>query len=177
MYVVDQVGFTTNNHECSSAVSNSGMQGPDGLFNDGLDLGTCQNNRAVCPIDIWISLMLNRHITDCMDLQSSPSIFLTWHPSLTSSGPQQAVIASGLGALYVADHYNTTYLHQAQVSLDATIHSSLTYDDVLKESCDDVQLGGSVCDKDQVRDLIRWPTRPVVVMLTPSPSPHRECSR
>lgn len=102
---------------------------------------------------------------------------LTWHPSLTSSGPQQAVIASGLGALYVADHYNTTYLHQAQVSLDATIHSSLTYDDVLKESCDDVQLGGSVCDKDQVRDLIRWPTRPVVVMLTPSPSPHRECSR
>ena len=57
-----------------------------------------------------------------------------------------------LGALYVATgRSNETLLQQAQVSLNATIHSSLTYNDVLKEACDDANSGGSVCDKDQVR--------------------------
>ncbi|KAG8213667.1 glycoside hydrolase family 76 protein [Butyriboletus roseoflavus] len=92
---------------------NSGMQGPDGLFNDGLNLNTCQNNGETA----W-----------------------TYN---------QAVIASGLGALYVADGFNATFLQQAQVSLDATIHGSLTDNTVLKESCDDAQSGGSICDKDQ----------------------------
>ncbi|KAF8550204.1 Six-hairpin glycosidase [Imleria badia] len=93
---------------------NSGMQGPDGLFNDGLDLSTCKNNNAT-----------------------------TWTYN-------QAVIASGLGALYVATgQSNETLLTQAQVSLNATIYSLLTYNNTLKESCDDANSGGSVCDEDQ----------------------------
>ncbi|KAF8556149.1 glycoside hydrolase family 76 protein [Imleria badia] len=93
---------------------NSGMQGSDGLFNDGLDLSTCKNNNAT-----------------------------TWTYN-------QAVIASGLGALYVATaRSNETLLTQAQVSLNATMHSSLTYNNTLKESCDDANSGGTLCDKDQ----------------------------
>ncbi|KAN0090859.1 glycoside hydrolase [Tylopilus felleus] len=93
---------------------NSGMQGTDGLFNDGLDSTTCKNNGQT-----------------------------TWTYN-------QAVVSSGLGALYVADgRSNKTLLAQAQVSLDATMHSALTDNDILKESCDDAQAGGSLCDHDQ----------------------------
>ncbi|KAI9572201.1 glycoside hydrolase family 76 protein [Boletus coccyginus] len=92
----------------------SGMQGSGGLFNDGLDLATCQNNGATA----W-----------------------TYN---------QAVVASGLGALYVAEGgSNKTFLQQAQVSLDATISGSLTRENILKESCDDANSGGSLCNKDQ----------------------------
>ncbi|KAF8556138.1 hypothetical protein OG21DRAFT_1506932, partial [Imleria badia] len=65
------------------------MQGSDGLFNDGLDLGTCKNN----GLTAW-----------------------TYN--------QVSVIASGLGALYVATGCsNETHLTQAQVSLNETMHS------------------------------------------------------
>lgn len=53
---------------------NSGMQGPDGLFNDGLDLCTCQNNGAVGPSGHADIAHAHRHITDRVDLQPSPSI-------------------------------------------------------------------------------------------------------
>lgn len=49
VYVFGQIGIDTNDHVCSYPVLNSGMQGPDGLFNDGLDLSTCKNNGEVCP--------------------------------------------------------------------------------------------------------------------------------
>ena len=48
VYVVHQIGFW-HQPSCSSTVMNSGMQGSDGLFNDGLELGTCKNNGLVCP--------------------------------------------------------------------------------------------------------------------------------
>ncbi|KAF8556147.1 glycoside hydrolase family 76 protein [Imleria badia] len=97
-----------------ASLMNSGLQGPDGLFNDGLNLSTCKNNGQTA----W-----------------------TYN---------QAVVASGLGALYVATgRSNETLLTQAQVSLNATMHSSLTYNNTLKESCDDANSGGTVCDKDQ----------------------------
>lgn len=86
----------------------SGMRGPSGLFNDGLDLKTCQNNGQT-----------------------------TWTYN-------QAVVASGLAALYAATG-NTSLLDQAEVSLDATI-SSLTGNGILGESCD---LAGETCDHDQ----------------------------
>lgn len=86
----------------------SGMRGPSGLFNDGLDLKTCQNNGQT-----------------------------TWTYN-------QAVVASGLAALYAATG-NTSLLDQAEVSLDATI-SSLTGDGILRESCD---LADETCNHDQ----------------------------
>jgi hypothetical protein len=58
------------------------------------------------------------------------------------------VVASGLGALYVATR-NTSLLDQAEVSLDATI-SSLTYNGILRESCDLAASDGTTCDHDQV---------------------------
>jgi predicted alpha-1,6-mannanase (GH76 family) len=59
----------------------------------------------------------------------------------------QGVIASGLAALAAATG-DTSYLDQAEITLDATI-SQLTSDDILKESCDDAASGGAVCDADQ----------------------------
>lgn len=98
--------------------------------------------------------------------------------SFSSPSPEQAVIASGLGALYVADGgSNKTFLQQAQVSLDATIHSSLTYNNILKESCDNAKSGGSPCDKDQVRLSSPHSHAFVPCMLTPLPSPHSNYSR
>ncbi|KIJ61760.1 glycoside hydrolase family 76 protein [Hydnomerulius pinastri MD-312] len=64
----------------------------------------------------------------------------------------QAVVASGLGALYVATgSKNTTLLEQAQISIDATLKagSGLIDNGVLRESCDDATLGGSICNHDQ----------------------------
>ncbi|EGO00273.1 glycoside hydrolase family 76 protein [Serpula lacrymans var. lacrymans S7.3] len=92
-------------------LSASGMRGSDGLFNDGLDQTTCQNNGQTA----W-----------------------TYN---------QAVVASGLGALYTATG-NSTLLDQAEISLDATI-SQLTSNNILKESCDDAASGGAQCDHDQ----------------------------
>ncbi|KAG1766937.1 glycoside hydrolase family 76 protein [Suillus occidentalis] len=91
------------------AVIASGMRGPNGLFNDGLDLKTCQNNGQT-----------------------------TWTYN-------QAVVASGLAALYAATG-NTSLLDQAEVSLDATI-GSLTGNGILRESCD---LADETCNHDQV---------------------------
>ncbi|KAG1870199.1 glycoside hydrolase family 76 protein, partial [Suillus subalutaceus] len=92
----------------------SGMRGPSGLFNDGLDLKTCQNNGQT-----------------------------TWTYN-------QAVVASGLAALYAATG-NTSLLDQAEVSLDATIkfHGSLTGNGILKESCDLAVSNDTTCDHDQ----------------------------
>ncbi|KAH7888838.1 glycoside hydrolase family 76 protein [Phlebopus sp. FC_14] len=90
----------------------TGMRGSDGLFNDGLDLGTCKNNGQT-----------------------------TWTYN-------QAVVASGLGALYAAIG-NSSLLDQAEISLDATMSSSLTDNGILRESCDDAAAGGSTCDHDQ----------------------------
>ena len=59
----------------------------------------------------------------------------------------QAVVASGLGALAVATG-NSSWLDEAEISLDATI-SSLTQDNILKESCDDAASGGATCNRDQ----------------------------
>ncbi|KAH0827484.1 glycoside hydrolase family 76 protein [Lanmaoa asiatica] len=121
-------------------LSKSGMQGSNGLFNDGLNLNTCKNNGATAWTYNQVRLALSKS---------------TYFSDLLFLLPRQAVIASGLGALYAADGSNTTYLEQAQVSLDATKTSSLTFDNVLKESCDNAQPGGSSCDKDQVRRLTR----------------------
>lgn len=92
----------------------SGMRGPSGLFNDGLDLKTCQNNGQT-----------------------------TWTYN-------QAVVASGLAALYAATG-NASLLDQAEVSLDATIkfHGSLTGSGILKESCDLAVSNDETCDHDQ----------------------------
>ncbi|EIW77929.1 glycoside hydrolase family 76 protein [Coniophora puteana RWD-64-598 SS2] len=60
----------------------------------------------------------------------------------------QAVVASGLGALYAATG-NSTLLDQAEISLDATMSSSLVSNDILKESCDDADAGGAQCNHDQ----------------------------
>ena len=46
---------------CSPTVLKSGMQGSDGLFNDGLDLATCKNNGAVCSAGLSILAMLISH--------------------------------------------------------------------------------------------------------------------
>ncbi|KAG6812607.1 hypothetical protein H0H92_001958 [Tricholoma furcatifolium] len=59
----------------------------------------------------------------------------------------QGVIASGLAALYAATG-DSSLLDQAELTLDATI-TYLTDDDILRESCDDADSGGSVCDADQ----------------------------
>ncbi|KAG1752919.1 glycoside hydrolase family 76 protein [Suillus lakei] len=95
-------------------LSASGMRGPSGLFNDGLDFETCQNNGETT----WIY--------------------------------NQAVVASGLAALYAATG-NTSLLDQAEVSLDATIkfHGSLTDNGILRESCDFAVSNGKTCDHDQ----------------------------
>ncbi|EIW75981.1 glycoside hydrolase family 76 protein [Coniophora puteana RWD-64-598 SS2] len=55
----------------------------------------------------------------------------------------QAVVASGLGALYKATG-NATLLDVAETSLDATI-MSLTDDGILKEACDDAVGGSTEC--------------------------------
>ena len=47
VYVFVQMGLW-HQLSCSSTVMNSGMQGTDGLFNDGLDSTTCKNNGQVC---------------------------------------------------------------------------------------------------------------------------------
>ncbi|KIJ67713.1 glycoside hydrolase family 76 protein [Hydnomerulius pinastri MD-312] len=98
-----------------SWLSKSGMRGSNGLFNDGLDLNTCQNNGQVC----------RGHPEFCL-----------------------AVVASGLAALY-ATTGDSSLLDQAEVSLDATISSSLTDNNILRESCDDAASGGATCNHDQ----------------------------
>ncbi|KAH7923716.1 glycoside hydrolase family 76 protein [Leucogyrophana mollusca] len=60
----------------------------------------------------------------------------------------QAVVASGLGALYSATG-DSSLLDQAQISLDATISSSLTDNNILRESCDNAAANTTVCDHDQ----------------------------
>ncbi|KAF7367410.1 Six-hairpin glycosidase [Mycena sanguinolenta] len=57
----------------------------------------------------------------------------------------QAVIASGLGALYAVTR-DSTLLDEAEVTLDAAI-SLMTSGNILKESCDDPV--SSTCDNDQ----------------------------
>jgi len=89
----------------------SGLRNSNGLFNDGLDSTSCQNNGET-----------------------------TWTYN-------QAVVASGLGALAVATG-NSSWLDQAEISLDATI-SSMTQNNILKESCDDAASGGATCNADQ----------------------------
>ncbi|KAJ3756735.1 glycoside hydrolase family 76 protein [Lentinula raphanica] len=59
----------------------------------------------------------------------------------------QGVILSGLGALYAATS-NETLIHEAEITIDATI-LNLTSNGVLKESCDDVKPEGTPCDSDQ----------------------------
>ncbi|KAG1751508.1 glycoside hydrolase family 76 protein, partial [Suillus paluster] len=61
----------------------------------------------------------------------------------------QAVVASGLAALYAATG-NTSLLDQAEVSLDATMSylSPLTDNGILRESCDSAS-GGKTCNHDQ----------------------------
>ncbi|EPQ57052.1 Six-hairpin glycosidase [Gloeophyllum trabeum ATCC 11539] len=90
-------------------LSNSGMRNSDGLFNDGLDSSTCQNNGQT-----------------------------TWTYN-------QAVVASGLGALGVANK-DTSLFDEAEISLDASM-SHLTVNGILKESCDDPV--SSSCDHNQ----------------------------
>ncbi|EJD52539.1 glycoside hydrolase family 76 protein [Auricularia subglabra TFB-10046 SS5] len=59
----------------------------------------------------------------------------------------QGVIASGLGALYVARGRNDpSLLDQAEITLNATI-ARLTVNNILKESCDDPK--SSTCNHDQ----------------------------
>lgn len=58
----------------------------------------------------------------------------------------QAVVASGLGALYKSTG-NRTLLNEAEISLDATI-KYLTTDGVLRETCDDAT--NTTCNTDQV---------------------------
>ncbi|KAF9554284.1 glycoside hydrolase family 76 protein [Agrocybe pediades] len=60
----------------------------------------------------------------------------------------QGVIASGLAALFVATG-NQTLLDQAEITLDATMAHLTAGTDILKESCDDAQSGGPVCNQDQ----------------------------
>ena len=58
----------------SPTVSATGMQGSDGLFNDGLDLNTCQNNGEVRRTGRVIPALCSQsHPPDRLDLQSSPS--------------------------------------------------------------------------------------------------------
>ena len=62
----------------------------------------------------------------------------------------QGVIASGLGALYVATG-DITYLTEAEKTLDA-VAASMTSGGILREVCDDeIQ---STCDEDQVGSVI-----------------------
>ena len=70
------------------------------------------------------------------------------------------MVASGLGALYAATR-NTSLLDQAEVSLNATI-SSLTYNGILRESCDLVTSDGTTCDHDQVSILFLQAFIPVL---------------
>ncbi|EIM86953.1 Six-hairpin glycosidase [Stereum hirsutum FP-91666 SS1] len=88
----------------------SGMRNSDGLWNDGLDLATCENNGQN-----------------------------TWTYN-------QGVLASGLGLLYKFTQ-DTTYLDQAEITLDATI-THLSENGVLKESCDDPASGAGNCGSD-----------------------------
>lgn len=106
--------YLENANEEWSWLIASGMRGPSGLFNDGLDLKTCQNNGQT-----------------------------TWTYN-------QAVVASGLAALYAATG-NASLLDQAEVSLDATIkfHGSLTGNGILRESCDLAVSNDTTCDHDQ----------------------------
>ncbi|KAG0704535.1 glycoside hydrolase, partial [Suillus ampliporus] len=62
----------------------------------------------------------------------------------------QAVVASGLAALYAATN-DTSLLDQAEVSLDATMNwtSSLTDNGLLRESCDSAASGDKNCNRDQ----------------------------
>lgn len=57
----------------------------------------------------------------------------------------QGVVASGLAALSAASG-DTSLLDQAEITLDATV-SRLTVNNILKESCDDVD--ATKCDHDQ----------------------------
>ncbi|KAF8213774.1 glycoside hydrolase family 76 protein [Mycena galopus ATCC 62051] len=59
----------------------------------------------------------------------------------------QAVIASGLGALYATTR-DSTLLDEAEITLDAAI-SLLTSGGILKESCDNPISEGTPCDNDQ----------------------------
>lgn len=114
------------------------MRNAEGLFNDGLDLGTCTNNGQVS--------------LPCPRFQFRV-ILLPLCPEQTAWSYNQAVVASGLGALYVATgSRNVTLLEQAQISIDATLKSGsgLIDNGVLRESCDDATLGGSICNHDQV---------------------------
>ncbi|THV05068.1 glycoside hydrolase family 76 protein [Dendrothele bispora CBS 962.96] len=59
----------------------------------------------------------------------------------------QGVIASGLAELAAANN-DKSLLDQAEITLDATI-AHLTDNNILRESCDDAQSGGAVCNADQ----------------------------
>jgi len=58
------------------------------------------------------------------------------------------VIASGLAELARANN-DASLFAQAEITLDATI-AHLTTNNILRESCDDAQAGGAVCNADQV---------------------------
>ncbi|PFH45907.1 glycoside hydrolase family 76 protein [Amanita thiersii Skay4041] len=59
----------------------------------------------------------------------------------------QGVIASGLGALFVATG-DSSLLDQAEITLDAVV-AHITDNNILRESCDNAQAGGAVCNQDQ----------------------------
>ncbi|KAJ8481984.1 hypothetical protein ONZ45_g15112 [Pleurotus djamor] len=59
----------------------------------------------------------------------------------------QAVVASGLGALYAATG-DRSLLDQAELTLDATIRHLAT-NNILRETCDNAVGGGAVCNQDQ----------------------------
>ncbi|KAH9487463.1 hypothetical protein JR316_0001539 [Psilocybe cubensis] len=61
---------------------------------------------------------------------------------------RKGVIASGLAYLFAATG-NSTLLDQAEITLDATMQHLTAGTNILKESCDDAQSGGPVCNQDQ----------------------------
>jgi hypothetical protein len=66
----------------------------------------------------------------------------------------QGVIASGLANLY-ATTGDASLLDEAEITLDATINH-LAENFILKETCDDADAGGPVCNQDQVSSVILW---------------------
>ncbi|KAH8827644.1 glycoside hydrolase family 76 protein [Flagelloscypha sp. PMI_526] len=59
----------------------------------------------------------------------------------------QGTLLTGASALYIATG-DSTYLTQAEISLDATI-SRMTTNSILKESCDNAASGAGTCNTDQ----------------------------
>lgn len=113
----------------------SGMRGPSGLFNDGLDMKTCQNNgQTTWTYNQVCRICDGRVTTNGYELLAI----------------RKAVVASGLAALYAATG-NTSLLDQAEISLDATIkfHSSFAGNGILRESCDFAVSNDETCNRDQ----------------------------